>query len=229
MTQGPPTLVLGNDTFSHKYDAETGVHTFEDGAGVYRFTEWTWGAKNAATNVCVVLDAETGGFQIETALFNEALLAASLTEAVVNGHALDTSPTALRQLKASLGDRLLSLAQWVNGLDGDAELMVSEPRFEPKTETYHLTVGEHGYVLREWTWGEKNDVSSRSVVYDPAADSFRVDMALFNELMLHLTLVEAPFEVTLASLQNLSAAEGDALLGAAQQINGLAIAEKKRF
>jgi len=229
VTQGPPTLVLGNETFSHTYNAETGVHTFEDGAGVYRLTEWTWGTKNATTNASVILDEESGGFRIETAQFNEALLAASLTEAAVNGRPLDTSPTALRQLKASLGDKLLGLAQWVNRLVGDTEQVASEPRFDPKTEIYHLTVGEHDYVLREWTWGEKNDVSSRSVVYDPAAGSFGVDMALFNELMLHMTLVEAPFEVTLASLQSLPASKGDALLEAAQQINGLTEAEKKRF
>jgi hypothetical protein len=226
VVQGLDQLVVGSDTFSHTYDAQTGVHTFENDAGVYRLREWTWGAKNATSNASVVLGQEMGGFQIDTARFNEAMLAASLVEATVDGQALNSGPAALRQLKASQGDRLLGLAQWVNGLLAEAAL--PEPRFDPRTETYHLALDGDGYVLREWTWGEKNDVSSRSIVYDPAADTFGVDMALFNELMLQATLVEAPFDLTPEALRRLPASKGDALLAAAQRINGLAATEKKR-
>jgi hypothetical protein len=225
---GPQTLILGNETLLHTHDAEKGLYTFEDDAGVYHFKEWTWGQKNAATNASVVFDEETGGFRIETARFNEAMLAASLIEATVDGQALEVSPSALRQLKASLGDKLLGLAQWVNGMLAEGEAGAAEPRFDPKTETYHLALGQDEFVFREWTWGEKNNVSSRSVVHDPATDSFRVDIATFNELMLEATLVEAPFEVTLENLQGLLASTGDALLDAAQRINGPLSREKKR-
>jgi hypothetical protein len=226
VAQGPQQLVVGGEVFSHAYDAETGVHTFEDNAGVYRLKEWTWGAKNAASNASVVLDQQAGGFQIDTARFNEAMLAASLVEASVAGQTLDPRPAALRQLKASQGDKLLGLAQWVNGLLTEAAL--PEPRFDPRTETYHLALDGEAYVLREWTWGEKNDASSRSVVYDPAADTFGINMALFNELMLQAILVEAPFDLTPEALRRLPASKGDALLAAAQRINGLAATEKKR-
>lgn len=215
-------------TFEHTYDAETGVHTFSDGAGTYRLREWTWGEKNDATEASVVFDESTGGFRIETARFNESMLGASLVEAALDGRALETSPSALRELRASVGDKLLSLAQRINGLVDGNEVTGSDPRFDPRTETYHLTLDGDGYVLREWTWGEKNDVSSRSVVYDPATDTFRVGMALFNELMVQATLVEAPFEITLDNLRDLPASRGDALLGAVQRINGLTATEKKR-
>jgi hypothetical protein len=226
VAQGPQQLFVGGEAFTHTYDAEAGVHTFEDDAGVYRFKEWMWGAKNAASNASVVLDQQSGGFQIDTARFNEAMLAASLVEATVAGQALDPGPAALRALKASLGDKLLGLAQWVNGLLTEAA--PPEPRFDPRNETYHLALDEESYVLREWTWGEKNAASSRSVVYDAAADTFGVDMAFFNELMLQATLVEAPFDLTSEALRRLPASKGDALLAAAQRINGLAATEKKR-
>ncbi len=225
-------------TFEQTYDTETGLHTFKDSAGTYRLREWTWGQKNNATDASVVFDEHTGGFRVETARFNESMLAASLVEATVAGQSLDSSPSALRKLRASLGDKLLRLAQQVNGLvDGEqaggatfttVTLTGLDPHFDPRTETYHLTFDGDSYVLREWTWGEKNDASSRSVVYEPATDSFRVGMALFNELMVQATLVEAPFEITLDNLRNLPATRGDALLGAAQRINGLTTTEKKR-
>lgn len=228
MAIGPQTVILGDETFSHSHDAEKGLHIFENGASLYRLREWTWGQKNAATHASVVFDEETGGFRIETARFNEAMLAASLVEATVDGQALEISPAALRGLKASLGDQLLTLAQWVNGMVAEGE-EEAEPRFDPKTEAYHLRLGQDEYMFREWTWGEKNDVSSRSVVYDPATDGFRVDTAIFNELMLEAVLVEAPFEVTLDELRGLPASRGDALLDAAQRINGLTATEKKSF
>jgi hypothetical protein len=223
----PQTITLDSGTFLHTHDAEQRLHTFEDDFGVYRFKEWTWGEKNAATRASVVLDEGMGDFHIDTAGFNEALLAASLVEAKVDGQIVEATPSALRDLKASLGDKLLSLAQWASGLMTEAEKAV-EPRFDPRTETYHLTLGQDEYVFKEWTWGQKNDISSRSVVYEPVTDSFQVNTATFNELMLEATLVKAPFKVTLGDLQGLPALKGDTLLEVAQQINGLTATEKKR-
>jgi hypothetical protein len=219
------TVSLGDGTFSHVHGAEQGLHTFENGTSVYRFKEWTWGQKNAATSASVVFDQESGGFRIDTTRFNEAMLTASLVEATVDGEPLEASLPALRELKASLGDGILQLAQWVNRPANGAER--AEPLFDPETETYRLAVDGGEYVLREWTWGEKNVVADRSVVYDPATDRFRVDTAAFNELMLEATLVQAPFEVTLDELRDLPAPIGDALLEAVQHINGLAETEKK--
>ena len=227
MGSGAQTVTLGEETFAHSGDAEPGLHTFSSGSSVYRLREWTWAEKNAASNASVVLDPETGGFRIDAARFNEAMLSATLLEATVDGRALEISPAALRGLKASLGDRLLGLAQWVNGMLAEAVQPPAEPRFDPRTEMYELALGQDRYRFREWTWGEKNDISNRSVVYDPAGDGFRVNVATFNEGMLQATLVEAPFEVTLENLRRLPASQGDALLGAAQWVSRLAATEKK--
>lgn len=232
MRELPDTLTIRDKAFAHRYDADKGVHIFENGSNCYHFKAWNFAQKGAAINASIVLDQATGDLRIDTARFNESMLLASLVKAQVDGKALEVSLNELQELPVSLGDELLGFAQLVN------ELMVGEERvagamvekFEQDLQsgTLRMKIGEDEYLLKEWTWGKKNEVTSQSLTYDTATDQMRVNLATFNELMLMTTIVEAPFDITLANIQSLPAPEGDALLREAQQINGVTATEKKR-
>jgi hypothetical protein len=227
----PDTITIWGKDFSHRFDANEGVHIFENGTDSCQLKTWTFAEKGAATDSSIVLDETSGEFHVDTARFNEALLLASLVKAQVNGKPLEINLASLQKLPVIIGDGLLNLAQLVNGLALDKENGTDNQceNLEPDTQlgNFHLKIGNDEYLLKGWTWGKKNEVTSRSLTYDETANQARVNIAVFNELMLLATLVKAPFEITQANIQKLPAPVGDTLLRATQQINGITFAEKK--
>jgi len=84
------------------------------GEDSYSFREWTWGEKNQAAGRCIISAPGSVEYIINTALFNELMLAATLAKAPFT-----VNRETIRQLPACLGDILVELAQKVNHLAED--------------------------------------------------------------------------------------------------------------
>jgi len=97
--------------------------------------------------------------------------------------------------------------------------------------SYCFSVDGACYRFRQWTWGEKNRVTDAATATDPATAHLRVNVALFNELMLARCLVSADGleSVTPAALRALNPVLGDTLLSIAYWVNELPDSAKKAF
>ena len=99
----------------------------------------------------------------------------------------------------------------------------------PADGTYEFHISGGTYRFRQWTWGEKNRVTDASTVLDPDTGRLRIDIALFNELLLASTLVEsdALASITPESVRELNPVLGDTLLSLAYWVNEVPVEDKK--
>jgi len=105
------TIIVDGKKFSYIYDPKTDTYKFKLPGGNHAFAPWTWGEKNQVTNECTKIDPVIGKVELDVACFSEKMLLATLKEAP-----FEITLENLRNLPASLGDTLLSVAYWVNGL-----------------------------------------------------------------------------------------------------------------
>ena len=129
MRDGRTARINGED---YRFTAEAdGTFRFEVDGGRHRFRQWTWGEKNRVIDASTIADPATGQPRVDIACLNESMLAATLVEADA------ISPIdrdALSRLNPTLGDRLLSIAYWVNELS-DAEKKTCAAPAAPATAT----------------------------------------------------------------------------------------------
>lgn len=200
----------------HRYectvDRESGCTTLRRESTVLEVRDWTWGEKNDVVSGCSYYTDRTGELEVDSGRYYEAMLTTCIATYHVDGQDRRVTQAALRALPAREGDHLASVVQYV--LDGAGQR--SDPVVTGAADERIVEIDGMTFALREWTWGEKNDVSAASIRYEPAADAYTVDVAVFNELMLCACITRAPFEIGRSSLRALPARIGDLLLDEVQ-------------
>lgn len=217
------SVTIDGRTYEYSLDEETGRAVLSRDSVSLEVTDWTWGAKNDVLSRCTVYSDRTGELEVDAARYYEAMLSRCIAAYRVDDEERDFSEAALRALPAGDGDHLAALVQFV--VEGATTPPEVDLESGPGTST--LTVDGMIFELREWTWGEKNDVSAASIQYQPTSDAYAVDVALFNELMLCACITKAPFDIDRRSLRALPARIGDLLLDEAQRLSVLDDGVKK--
>lgn len=227
-------IKIGDQVYEFSHNAKNNSYAFIVDRQQFNFKRWTWGTKNRITNECVSLQTATNKFEVDTVAFNEKMLTETLIEINFNGKKIDPTLEAIRNFKATLGDQLLLIAQWVNSIESSQgkDSILEAPIAHSADGIYEINLNGDVFRLRMWTWGEKNKVTSQSVKFDGASAQLIMDLQTFNELLLLATLEGAtvhgkPVKLDINFIRKLDATIGDRLLQAAQEINQMTEVEKK--
>ena len=225
---------IGSQEYKFSHNARDNSYAFIVDSDQFKFKRWTWGEKNRISNECVTFNPATSQFEVNTVAFNEKMLAETLIEIDIDGKKLNPTLDTIRDYKATLGDQLLMISQWVNSIESneneDSSAEVSA--MTAGDSTYEVHLNGDVFKIRMWTWGEKNRATSQSIEFDSASGQLKVDLRTFNEMLLLASIDEVringkPIELDMNFLRNLDAQIGDRLLQAAQKVNNISETEKK--